>query len=344
MPTHEVRDGLALKIRRRSLREWILDSSIYYSFDATGYQRHAARGDGGIGESTSVDQSHVLVTGANSGIGFALCDQLMQRRVQVTLLCRSEERGKIAQSKLRNAWPSAPKPQLLIADITDLTQLDRAGTLLGELIARGDLPKLSCLVHNAGLLPLSQQFTSTGHELTVGAHLIGPARLNAALIPLMAKHSRIIYMSSGGMYFAPLSVKEMTRYSEETQSTYNGVNAYALTKRAQVEYAKILHDRLAIKDALIDVQAIHPGWADTPGVESSLKGFHKRMEGRLRTPEQGAAPTTWLCLQPPLKRSYFWFDWSPRSPYLMGKRPSRSAVDDLWNMVLEGAQLSTDWI
>lgn len=42
----------------------------------------------------------------------------------------------------------------------------------------------------------------------------------------------------------------------------------------------------------------HPGWADTPSVRSALPDFHRRMEGRLRTPEEGADTITWLAVSP----------------------------------------------
>ena len=68
------------------------------------------------------------------------------------------------------------------------------------------------------------------------------------------------------------------------------------------------------------------------------------MQGRLRNLEQGAQPTEWLCCLPPLRESSFWFDWAPRSPYLLGKRPTQTKLDALWNMVCEGAELPHNWV
>ena len=42
------------------------------------------------------------------------------------------------------------------------------------------------------------------------------------------------------------------------------------------------------------VHAMHPGWADTPAVASSIPGFHERMQKVLRTPQQGADTVIWL--------------------------------------------------
>lgn len=42
--------------------------------------------------------------------------------------------------------------------------------------------------------------------------------------------------------------------------------------------------------------AMHPGWCDTPGVETSLPSFHANMKGRLRSLEQGADTIVWASL------------------------------------------------
>ena len=85
-----------------------------------------------------------------------------------------------------------------------------------------------------------------------------------------------------------------------------------------------------------------PGWADTPGVERSLKRFHEKMAGRLRTSQEGAEALTWLCALPPIPEHHFWFDWAPRSPYLLGKRPKSHERESLWRFVCEHAGVSTD--
>jgi len=328
-----------LEQRQRSFKDWLLDTSIYFSFDASGFKRHALK------KPTFPPlqgHEHVIVTGANSGVGYALTQRLMMRGVRVTMICRSAQRGIAAQQSLKAHCGN--EPALYLADITDLNQIDKVCAQIKTAIEVGQLPPITCLVHNAGFLPQNLSFTMTGHELTVGAHLIGPTRMTAKLLSSFSDYARIIFMSSGGMYFAPLDVEAMLRYTAHSKQKFDGVFAYALSKRAQVELAKHMHLQLQKHQYTIDVQSIHPGWADTPGVESGLKNFHTKMSKKLRTSDQGAQPTEWLSCLPPLDSSYFWFDWAPRSPYLLGKRPTQSTIDALWTMVCEGASLSRDWI
>ena len=334
-----------IQSRTRSPLQWLLDTSVFYSFDASGLSRHRRahmRDQRSRDASNDLNGSrdHYLITGANSGLGFALADQLMERGAAVSMICRNPERGRMALERLRERHNRAP--QLYLADLTDLQAIDSATEEIKDHINKGSAPPITCLVHNAGLLPLELELTSTGHELTVGAHLIGPARLTARLMPALADPARIIFMSSGGMYTAPLSVDQML--TPPSSERYDGVHAYALTKRAQVELSRVLHQRLQRQSRrTIDVQSAHPGWADTPGVSRSLATFHEKMSGRLRTSDEGAEAVTWLCTLPPLPTSEFWFDWTPRSPYLLGKRPKDHERERLWDAVCQGAQLDRDW-
>jgi dehydrogenase/reductase SDR family protein 12 len=60
--------------------------------------------------------------------------------------------------------------------------------------------------------------------------------------------------------------------------------------------------------------AMHPGWADTPGIRSGLPGFAKIMGPVLRTPDQGADTAVWLAAAPEgvTANGRFWLDRRPR--------------------------------
>ena len=94
---------------------------------------------------------------------------------------------------------------------------------------------------------------------------------------------------------------------------YRGSVAYARAKRAQVtlseEWAKRLRD-----DGIV-VHAMHPGWADTPGLETGLPGFRTLLGPILRTPQEGADTIVWLAAaeEPGRSTGRFWLDRRPRS-------------------------------
>ena len=79
----------------------------------------------------------------------------------------------------------------------------------------------------------------------------------------------MLFVTSGGMYGQRLRADD----PEFTSGEYSGTTAYARSKRAQVELLPVLADRWSGDG--IGVHAMHPGWADTPGVVESLPRFHK---------------------------------------------------------------------
>jgi NAD(P)-dependent dehydrogenase (short-subunit alcohol dehydrogenase family) len=48
----------------------------------------------------------------------------------------------------------------------------------------------------------------------------------------------------------------------------------------------------------VSFAAMHPGWADTPGLAESLPAFHRWMRPLLRTPAAGADTIVWLAAHP----------------------------------------------
>ena len=85
--------------------DWLLDKSVVFSFDRTRFERHAKR----FHESDlDVDLSGktVLITGANSGLGFEACRGLGALGASVVLLCRDAARGSEALERLEREVPA----------------------------------------------------------------------------------------------------------------------------------------------------------------------------------------------------------------------------------------------
>lgn len=294
MMLHALRTGL----------DRLLDTSIFFSFDRSGFLRHAAAfapGDLAVDLSGRV----CLVTGANSGIGFETSVGLAERGATVWMLCRDRDRGKAALRELRRRTGSR-RTHLALLDISDPDAL--RDFLSGFTSARVDV-----LVHNAGVLPDRRVLSRDGHELTLATHVLGPWRLTQSLLPKLRASTdpRVIFVSSGGMYTQRLSLTDC----QWQRRLYDGVAAYAQTKRMQVVLAQLLAENLPGGT----VSAMHPGWADTPAVRSSLPRFHSVMQGRLRSPAEGADTVLWLAASDAARgrSGRFWFDRAVRSPHLL---------------------------
>jgi hypothetical protein len=80
--------------------------------------------------------------------------------------------------------------------------------------------------------------------------------------------------------------------------------------------------------------AMHPGWAETPGVTASIPDFAESHKGSLRTPEQGADTIVWLAASAAGGRHTggFWFDRAPAETDFSwsGTRSSPAEFAQLW--------------
>jgi NAD(P)-dependent dehydrogenase (short-subunit alcohol dehydrogenase family) len=283
-----------------------LDASLVLSWDRTGFRRHA-RHFAADDLAADLRGRVCLVTGANAGLGRAAAAGLARRGARVGLLCRSEARGREAERALR-AETGSREVFYAPLDASDLVSVRAcAARLAGE--------RVDVLVHNAGVLPAERGETRDGLELTFATHVVGPWLLTNLLEPGLrrAGAARVVLVSSGGMYAARLSCDDV----DWRRRPYDGVAAYAQTKRMQVVLAGLLAERLA--PAGCAVHAMHPGWARTPGVESSLPRFFRLTRSILRTPEEGADTILWLALAPEPGRSSgrFWFDRAERTTHLL---------------------------
>ena len=283
----------------------ILDVSIVSSFDQTGFLRHRAQFDP-RDETVDCTGRIALITGANSGIGFATAEELARRGMTVYLLCRNPNRGEEAERKIRSATGS-DTVYFHPLDLSDLEQVKESVQSLKERLNTD----IDVLIHNAGILPLEEHRSAQGYELTLATNLLG----HHLLTHLLWSHlkGRMILVSSGGMYLSPLSTAELF---QQKKSKFDGVRRYALTKRAQVALAEIWADKG--KEQGVAVYSMHPGWVATPGVEHSLPGFWKRMEHRLRDPIGGADTVIWLSsTQQKLQSGEFFFDRAVRPKHVL---------------------------
>jgi dehydrogenase/reductase SDR family protein 12 len=262
-----------------------LDLTVAFSFDKSGFLRHQRRFRA---EDLAVDLlgRTCLVTGASSGLGLAASEALAGLGAEVLLLCRDRARGEAAVDRIRARHPDA-RLRLALADVSSLDSL-------AAFLATERLDRLDVLVNNAGVLPLQREVTPERYELTWATNVLGPFALTWGLLPALRRSPapRVITVTSGGMYPVRLDLDDWSW----TRRPFDGVRAYAETKRAEVILNELWAERLAPARSTPPVvfTAMHPGWAETPGVARSLPGFNKLMQGRLRSPEEGADTIVWL--------------------------------------------------
>jgi dehydrogenase/reductase SDR family member 12 len=237
-----------------------------------------------------MDGRLAVVTGATSGLGTAAAAGFAALGARVVLVVRDAERGERVRAGIGDAATVARCDLSSLADVRAL-----ARTL------QDDHDEIEVLVHNAGVLPPERRITGEGHELTLATNVLAPFLLTALLAD---RTRRVVNVTSGGMYTKKLDVDELLRQD----GAFNGTRAYANTKRAEVVLTEEWADRLDPRATV--VHAMHPGWADTPGLAESLPGFHRVMRPLLRDPRAGADTILFLgAARAPLETSgRLWLD------------------------------------
>lgn len=287
---------------------------------------------------------HVAVTGASSGLGIATAAGLARLGAITHLIVRDVARGEAAAEQVRQAVPSA-ELRVWRCDVGDLDDVRRfAGEFAAE-CARGlagtepgaaGSTSLHALIHNAGVMPPRRTRSPQGFEQSMAVHVLGPV-LMTELLAAPLRGGRVIFVSSGGMYAQALRADD----PDYLTGDYAPTTAYARSKRMQVELLPLLADRWSVGG--IHTSVMHPGWADTPGVQDSLPTFRKLTSRILRDDAEGADTTVWLAaVEPPPPSGRFWHDRAERPTHLLPRtRPTEAAREQAWSWLRKSLGLTT---
>lgn len=227
-----------------------------------------------------------VVTGPTSGLGRATAEALARLGARVVLVGRDRDRLEATSSALSGAT-GADRYPVVVADLGSLAETRAAARQISATEERVDL-----LVDNAGAIFPERRVGPDGIEATFALMVVSPFVLAAGLLDrLRAARGRVIAVTSGGQYTQGLDLEDLGFERAE----WSGPRAYARAKRAGVALVREWDRRLGRDVAFV---AMHPGWADTPGLEASLPAFRRIMHPILRTPEEGIDTTVWLAADP----------------------------------------------
>jgi NAD(P)-dependent dehydrogenase (short-subunit alcohol dehydrogenase family) len=235
--------------------------------------------------STDMAQKHVVLTGASAGLGFETAVALLEAGATLTLVIRDPNKVASMQAALQER-SGRQADRVELADLSLLSQVNA----LSERLLSANRP-IDVLINNAGALFNDYCQTSEGIETSAALLLLSPWRLTEAVHPLLAHHdtpARVINVVSGGMYTQKLQCESLVMSEDD----YRGSVAYARAKRALTVLTELWSAQW--RDDRIVVNAMHPGWADTPGVQGALPGFRRLTHRVLRSSQEGADTIVWL--------------------------------------------------
>ncbi|MCB5166468.1 SDR family NAD(P)-dependent oxidoreductase [Streptomyces bambusae] len=194
----------------------------------------------------------VVVTGANSGIGYVTARELARHGADVVLACRDQGRGAEALALLKSEVTYA-RAELRILDLADLRSVRRFA-------AQWDHGRLDLLVNNAGIAMVPFARTADGFESQFGVNHLGTFALTGLLLPslLAAPDPRVVTVSSEGQRFARFDLANLN-----AERGYRAAFAYVQSKRANLYFAAELQRRADAARLPLRSMAVAPGLTRT---------------------------------------------------------------------------------
>ena len=198
----------------------------------------------------------IIVTGANSGIGYQAALEFARKNAVVWLACRNEDKANAALKKIREQVPTA-KVKYGHLDLSDLSTIKPFIEMI-----RKESKQIDVLVNNAGVALGSgpRKESKDGFELTMSANHFGHFALTAALIPFLKKSNspRVVNVSSS------LHKRGTADFDDfDMKKKYNASKAYANSKLANLQFSLELQKRADDAGWKLTVATAHPGLSMT---------------------------------------------------------------------------------
>lgn len=222
-----------------------------------------------------------VVTGANTGLGFAVAKALAGAGADVVLAVRDLDRGVAAAQRIRDSLDEA---KVRVVHL-DLASLDSVADFAATRAAQGPL---DILVNNAGLMLVPRrEFTADGFEAQMGVNHLGHYALVAGLLPALerAPAARIVGVTS-------LAARRARRLDHRLglDGEYTPMGAYSQSKLAVGLFAVELDRRLRAAGSAATSLVAHPGWSATAVIQPDDGAGRMVVVSRRATAVLGSTP------------------------------------------------------
>jgi len=267
---------------------------------------------GGVASEAKRPQDRaVLVTGGNTGIGFALCEQLCEDGYFVFLCARSQEKGEAAVSAVQANNPKAEVALVLLDVASEESVAAAVPVVEAQLTSRG--LELCAVVNNAatGLMH------GVSDEVVLQTNLYGVKMVSEAFLPLLGEGARVLNVAStaGPTYLIgrPLEEQQLLTspdltFAQLEEYVQNGADSSAVPEAllavpgmTMYLFSKaVMHAYTAIfarEHPQLGVLAVCPGFVDT--------AINKGM-GATATPAEGAAPLRRMLFEKTIGQGWFY--------------------------------------
>ena len=196
----------------------------------------------------------VIITGANSGLGYESALALARKGATVVMACRNAVQGQQALNRIKQAVPNA-KLELASLDLSGLASVRAFGDSF-----KASHDRLDVLMNNAGVMAIPRRETKDGFEMQLGVNHLGHFALTGLLLDLLLKtpRSRVVSTSSGLYVLGQLNLDDL-----QMKNKYKAWDSYGRSKLSNLLFAFELQRRLKAAGADVISLVAHPGFAST---------------------------------------------------------------------------------
>ena len=233
-----------------------------------------------------------VVTGATNGIGRATAIGLAKLGAKVVIVARNQSKAAEVVAEISKI-PGAPKPEIVLADLTEMKQVCRA---CDEIRTRFD--HVDVLINNAAGMFDTYHESSEGIEDAYAVNHLAVFLLTLSLHPSLKKapHPRVVIVSSN-VHEKAVYIRD---YMSLVKPKYEWSKIYVQTKLRNMIFTRALSERW--KNDGITVNSLHPGVVDTGlmgGWDNRLmKSVFKVVQLFFLSPEKGARTSIFLASDP----------------------------------------------
>lgn len=239
----------------------------------------------------------VVVTGANTGLGFEVTLELARLGARVVMACRNMQRAEHARVQILAQLPEAGLT-IIPLDVSEPESIAAFASRFSEQLGRLDM-----LINNAGVMGIPLARNSVGQEMQLATNHLGPFALTGALLPMFRTDlpARIVNVGSLSHRLAKLHLDDINW----EKSRYGPLKAYARSKLAFLTFSMELNRRLRQVGSNVLAVAAHPGFAATEiGVHHPLtnpknalgRWINSQLEKLTPVPADAARPVLFAAL------------------------------------------------
>jgi len=208
-----------------------------------------------------MDNKIFVVTGATSGIGKALIEDLAKTGETIVMVARNADRGSAVLNEITSATQN-PNLDLQLCDLSVLSSVRNLAQILNS-----KYQKINVLINNASVYKRKRVTTVEGFEEMFATNHLGPFLLTNLLLELLQAGVQENGSAHVLNITAPSTV-QLDFNDLQSEKKFNSLTAFGATKMANLLFTFALARRL--ENTGITVNAIHPGLARSSLMKESF--------------------------------------------------------------------------